>query len=177
MSTLALLIIFLLNMSMCPVYYWSTITETIYENAMNNSNVTTTTPSAFSAILRDQSFNLPFTTSPQSKFSPPFFFFFFFELRIKQKKKNLFCFVLFFFKKKKKKSETMKSENYQEITMHLNLWHIKYCTANYTNTSYSIPGDQFNNNDDTLTGDVIIHNNVNRTFHSCNFQSFQHKCY
>ncbi|ETO27999.1 hypothetical protein RFI_09136, partial [Reticulomyxa filosa] len=75
--------------------------------------------------------------------------------------------------KKKKKSETIKSENYQEITMHLNLWHIKYCTSNFTNTSYYISSDQFNNN--TLTNDVIINNSVNQTFYSCHFQSFQNK--
>jgi len=132
MSLLSLIIVFLLSVSLCPKYYWSEI------NQMVMFNSTTTTPhldyssstyiptvylNSTELLLENTSSSIQATNSllksPINDIASDYDDIHTEELH-QDEAYNL----------------TIHSVTYQQIALHLNLWHINYCTQNHTNNTF-----------------------------------------
>ena len=130
MSFLSLIIVFLLSLALCPRFYWSEINQivmfnsttvithidyettyipTMYLNSteLKNKSLTEATNSLYQPPIDDINSN---TNHDHSNHNPdnPY---------------NPY-------------NTTVHSVTYQHIGLHLNLWHINYCTQNDTNHTY-----------------------------------------
>lgn len=116
MSLLSLIIVFLLTLALCPKFYWSEINQIVMFNSTNNIThmysqyETTYIPTMY---LNSTQFD---TKSTNSLYKPPI-------NDINYDKTNPY-------------NLTVHSVTYQHIGLHLNLWHINYCTQNDTNNTY-----------------------------------------
>lgn len=159
MSFLSLIIVFLLTLALCPKFYWSEINQIVMFNGTETMTHINYSSSTYQPTMYLNSTELNEIKTRNSLLQSPIN-----DIIInKNKPYNL----------------TVHHVTYQHIGLHLNLWHINYCTQNYSNTTYwKIYINQTNLKKNINIKDAIFINNTDITTNkTCSFITYRESGY
>ena len=151
MSTLSLIIIFLLCLALCPKFYWSEINQIILSNSTQTYYHINYTSTFEPTIYLNTTSYINSSTFNQQLQSP-------LDTITNNNNNDI------------PHNTTIHTQTYQHIDLHLNLWHINYCTKNDSNfTTYK----SYKNKSKTKKGRKFINNTHIITNKTCQYITYR----